>query len=88
MYKRQELRDNCGLIAPGGINNCKLLKISNKSSGKPAGVGEIFFNGKENGTPNPGVAGPEAPPEGLMETSDEMCIRDRGSIYLSFGNLY
>jgi len=49
---------NCGLMAPGGIKNCKELNSSNRSSGNPVGYGEILGVCKANGMPTPGMGGP------------------------------
>src|ERR1035437_5779627 len=56
---RLKLADN----DPEGIKKFKEHKIANKSSGIPAGSQKEILIG-ENGTPNPGIAGPDGT-EGL-----------------------
>ena len=71
---------NCGSNGPDGINNFNRSNKLNKSSGKPGGNGLRFGKVRENGMPNPGIAGPLGPEGMAKETS----LGEQGIIFLFY----
>ena len=76
-----KLRFKVGIKMPGGISNCSVFSMFNKSSGNPGGNGLILGKLIAKGTPNPGMEGPLGPLGGLIDTS----LGLHGIIYFSPG---
>src|SRR5690242_20726911 len=68
------------LMTPGGVINCRLFKIFNKSSGKPSGKGLMLGTLMAPGTPNPLIVGAVE----VLGTGIEISLGEQGDIIYRF----